>query len=234
MCQRSVRVAVSHRHERRSQTDGWPVDRQRAQAATRPVFQAWTRGEELAAVRRRLWSIFGTGLVVLAVQFVLAPEGLTGALISLWALLSVPVVAVVGCLLVLLRNPSEAPGVWWRNSVPATLGLLSLASLVYTGRSSPVGRAAWELVLGEDHPDAEPHQFGEQETVDLSAVRRIRRYVYYAIVSSAALIVIEQIFFNDILAVGGVEFSGPELALVAVAAGLVGVVIGFLAAVFGR
>jgi hypothetical protein len=195
------------------------------------VFQNWTRGQELSAVRRRLWSIFGTGLVVLAIQFVLAPEGITSVLISLWALLSVPIVAVVGCLLVLLRNPSEASGVWWSNSVPATIGLLSLAGLVYTGRSSPVGRAAWELVLGEDYPDTETHQFGEQETIDLSAVRRIRRYVYYAIVGSAALIILEQLFVNDVLAVEGVEFSGPELALLVAGAAVVGVVIGFLAAV---
>lgn len=222
---------MSQRGDYRSQTDGWPFGRQRAQAVTQPVFQNWTRGQELAAVRRRLWSIFGTGLVVLAIQFVLAPEGITSVLISLWALLSVPIVAVVGCLLVLLRNPSEAPGVWWSNSVPATIGLLSLAGLVYTGRSSPVGRAAWELVLGEDYPDTETHQFGEQETIDLSAVRRIRRYVYYAIVGSAALIILEQLFVNDVLAVEGVEFSGPELALLVAGAAVVGVVIGFLAAV---
>lgn len=225
---------MSQRRDHHSQTDGLPFDRQRVQAVTRPVFQDWARGRELSAVRRRLWSIFGSGLVVLAIQLVLAPGGITGALLSLWALLSVPVVAVVGCLLVLLRNPSEAPGVWWSNSVPATLGLLSLAGLVYTGRSSPAGRAAWELVLGADHPDGESHQFGDQETVDLRAVRRLRRYVYYAVVGSAALVVFEQILFNGILSVGAVEFSGPELVFVVIAAGLAGVVIGFFAAVFGR
>lgn len=225
---------MSQRRDHRSQSDSWPFDRQRVQSVTRPVFQDWARGRELSAVRRRLWSIFGSGVVVLAIQVGLAPQGITGVLLSLWALLSVPVVAVVGCLLVLLRNPSEAPGVWWSNSVPATLGLLSLAGLVYTGRSSPVGRAAWELVLGEAHPDAETHQFGDQETVDLSAVRRLRRYVYYAVVGSAALIVLEQMFLNDILAAGTVEFSGPELALIVATAGVVGVVTGFFAAVFGR
>jgi hypothetical protein len=222
---------VSQRGETRNQTEGLPFDRQRVQSVTQPILQDWTRGRELAAVRRRLWSIFGSGLVVLAIQFLLAPEGITGALIALWALLSVPVVVVVGCLLVLLRNPSAAPGVWWSNSVPATIGLLSLASLVYTGRSSPVGRAAWELVLGEDYPGAETQQFGEQETVDLSAVRRIRRYVWYAIVGSTALIVIEQVVFGDLLGFGAVELTGPELVLLVAGAAVVGVVLGFFAAV---
>ncbi len=224
---------MSRQRDNRSEVNGWPFDRESVQSVTRPVVQDWARGRELAAVRNRLWSIFGSGLFVLAVQFVLAPEGLTGALITLWALLSVPVLAVVGCLLVLLRTPTDAPDVWWSNSVPATVGLLSLAGLVYTGRSSPVGRAAWELVLGEDHPDADSHQFGTDQTVDLSAVRRIRRYVWYAIAGSAAAIALEQLVINDGLGAGAVELGGLELVLVVLAAGVVGLVIGFFAAVSG-
>ena len=95
----------------------------------------------------------------------------------------------------------------------------------------PVGRAAWELVLGEDYPGAETQQFGEQETVDLSAVRRIRRYVWYAIVGSTALIVIEQVVFGDLLGFGAVELTGPELVALVAGAAVVGVVLGFFAAV---
>ena len=225
---------MSRRHDTRSRADSRPFDRERVQAITRPVVEDWARGRKLSAVRRRLWSIFGGGLFVLAVQFILSPEGVTGALITLWALLSVPVVAVVGCLLVLLRTPTEAPSVWWSNSVPATLGLLSLAGLVYTGRTSPVGRAVWELVLGEDHPNAGSHQFGTEQTVDLSAVRRIRRYVWFAIAGSTAIVVLEQLFINNIFGARGAELSGAELVLVVAAASVVGVVIGFLAAVSGR
>lgn len=217
---------------------GTGFDRERVQETVQPVLRRWESGGELFGVRRRLRSVFGAGLVVIAIQFAFSPEGFTGLLLTLWVLLSMPVVVVVGCLLVLLRSPSDAPGVWWENSVPATIGLLSLAGFVRAGESSPVGRALWELVIGDDHPDAETHQFGD-DGLDLDAVRRIRRYVYYAVVGSAAIILLDQIARNDLLSGGAsvdvsLDLGGPALAAVVAGAVIVGIGVGFVLAAVQR
>ena len=209
------------------------LDQQRVHDIADPLLDRWRSGTELAAVRRRLQSVFGAGLLIVAIQLLLSPGGLTGTLITLWFLLSIPVVTVAGCLLVLLREPSNARSVWWDNSVPATVGLLSLVGLVRFGATSPVGRALWEVLLGDEHPDAERYEFGEEETVDLGAVENIRRYIWYAVVGSAVVILIEQALLSE-LSGQGIELTGTEFALFAIGAVVFGVVAGFLSAVVGR
>lgn len=211
------------------------LDQQRVHEIADPLLDRWRSGAELVGVRRRLQSVFGAGLLIIAIQLLLSPGGITGSLIALWFLLSIPVVTVAGCLLVLLREPSNARSVWWDNSVPATVGLLSLAGLVRFGAASPVGRALWELVIGDEHPDANSYEFGEEETVDLGAVRRIRRYIWYAVVGSAAIMLIEQVVLNDLFGgIQGTELTGAEFGLVATAAVVIGAVAGGIAAVVGR
>ncbi|WP_336326325.1 hypothetical protein [Halovenus sp. HT40] len=211
------------------------LDQQRVHEMADPLLDRWRSGAELAAVRRRLQSVFGAGLLIIAIRFLLSPGGFTGTLIALWFLLSIPIVTVAGCLLVLLREPSNARSVWWDNSVPATVGLLSLVGLVRFGATSPGGRALWEVLIGDEHPDAQSYEFGEKETVDLGAVKKIRRYIWYAVVGSAAIVVIEQVVLNDLFGqTRGVDLTGAELAVLAVGAGFLGVVAGFAAAVIGR
>lgn len=209
------------------------LDQQRVHEMADPLLDRWRSGAELAAVRRRLQSVLGAGLLIIAIRFLLSPGGLTGTLIALWFLLSIPVVTVAGCLLVLLREPSNARSVWWDNSVPATVGLLSLVGLVRFGAASPVGRALWEVLIGDEHPDAQRYEFGEEETVDLSAVKKIRRYIWYAVVGSAAIVVIEQVVLNDLFG-EGIELTMAEFGLFGVSAVVLGVVAGFLSAVVGR
>jgi hypothetical protein len=230
---------VSQQRERSGPAIDWSelLDQQRAQELTRPVLGRWGSGAELFAVRRRLQSILGAGLLVIAIQLFLSPEGITGLLIRLWFFLSVPVVTVAGCLLVLLRNPSEAPSVWWENSIPATIGLVSLAGLTQASESTPAGRAVWGLVFGEARPGEDHYQFGD-DGVDLSAVRKIRRYVWYAIGGSAALIVLDQTLRNDLLdrlfAGGSARLGAGEFGLVVVGSLLAGILVGAFAAMRGR
>lgn len=113
--------------------------------------------------------------------------------------------------------------------------MLSLVGLVRFGATSPGGRALWELLIGDEHPDAQNYQFGEEETVSLGTVNRIRRYIWYAIVGSVTIILTEQVLLNDSLGGGqGAELSGTEFGLFVVAAVMLGDVVGFLAAVLGR
>ena len=211
--------------------------REQIQAEAAPVLNRWQSGDELLPIRRRLRRLFGAGLFVILVQIALDPGGITGALISLWFLLSLPVAAIAACLLVLLKDPGNAPEMWWENGKLATAGLLALAGFTRVGRRTPLGRAAWQLVFGTDRPPADDYEFGRADSdIDLSAVAQFRRYVYYAIVGSVGIIVLDQLLRGDAFAGGGVEgvvgFELSPVAWIGVYIGLiaVGLLVGGLAA----
>lgn len=206
--------------------------------AATPALEKWGYGTELSIVRRRLRGVLGTSLVVILIQLFLSPGGLTGSLITIWFLLALPVAAVAACVLVLLRDPTNAPNVWWDNGTLATLGLISVAIMTKFGRTGPVGRAAWQLLFGGDPPLQSDYRFETDDTeVDLRKVARIRRYVWYAIVGSAAIIVVEQVLRNEVLEslVFGelleVDPGATEWSLLVLAAGVVGVLLGVVLAV---
>lgn len=210
--------------------------REQIQSEAAPVLNRWQSGDELLAIRRRLRRLFGAGLFVILVQLALDPGGITGALISLWFLLSLPVAAMAACILVLLKDPRSAPEMWWNNGTLATVGLVTLAGFTRVGRRTPLGRAAWRLVFGTDRPPFDDYEFGTADSnIDLSAVAKFRRYVYYAILGSVGIILVDQAVRQDGFG-GGVEGTfGVELGLagwLATYVGLLvlGVIVGGLAA----
>ncbi len=165
------------------------LDPRRVRAAAAPTLDLW-HGTTLARVKRRLQGLVGASLAVLAIRVFLDPGGLTGTLITVWSLLALPIATIAGAVLVLLRNPANAPSVWWSRAPVATLGLISVAGATRASRSSAIGRAGYELLFGAD---SDGYTFEtETTTVDLSVVARIRQYVWYAIVGSAGLIVLDQ------------------------------------------
>jgi hypothetical protein len=206
--------------------------------AATPALEQWGYGTGLSAVRRRLRGLLGASLVVVLVQLFLSPGGVTGLLITLWFLLALPVAAVAGCILILLKDPTNAPNVWWDEGALATVGLVSLATLAKAGQSGPLGRAAWQLLFGGGPPTQSDYRFETDETeVDLGAVARIRRYVWFAIVGSVVVALFEQVvrreafesvLFGDLL---GVDPGPAEWSLLVVAATVVGVALGFFVAV---
>jgi len=214
------------------------VQRRDVVDAAEPALEKWGYGTELSAVRRRLRGLLGASLVVVLVQLFLSPGGVTGLLITFWFLLALPVAAVAACILVLLKDPTNAPDIWWDDGALATVGLVSLAALARAGQSGPLGRAVWQLLFGGDPPTRSDYRFETDETeVDLTAVARIRRYVWFAIVGSVAVAIIEQVIrrealeslvFGDLL---GVDPGPVEWSLLVVVAAVVGVVLGFLVAV---
>lgn len=190
-------------HRRRSRTGSGGIQREEIQEEAKPVLERWGSSVELFDVRRRLRGVLGAGLVVVAVQFLFDPGGLAGFLVTLWFLLSLPVVAITACILVLLKDPANAPEMWWENGAVATVGLISLAGFTRVARVTPVGRTAWQFLFGSDHPTEEQYQFGtENSEIDLSAVARFRRYVWYAIVGSAAIVLGEGAIRNDVFGAG--------------------------------
>ena len=192
-----------NRGRNRRSFDPGDLDRERVQREARPVLDRWQSGVALSEVRRRLQGVISAGLVVVAVQFLLDPGGLAGLLITLWFLLSLPVVAVAACILVLLKDPGGAPEMWWENGAVATAGLVSLAGITRFARLTPAGRVAWQFLFGGDHPAEEEYRFGtDDEEIDLSAVARIRRYVWYAIVGSAGIVLAETAIRNDVFGAG--------------------------------
>ncbi|PSQ36617.1 hypothetical protein BRD08_04565 [Halobacteriales archaeon SW_10_66_29] len=120
--------------------------------AATPALEQWGYGTELSMVRRRLRGLLGASLVVITIQLFLSPGGITGLLITLWFLLALPVAAVAACVLVLLKDPANAPNVWWDNGTLATVGLISVATMAKVGQSGPIGRAVWQLLFGSDPP----------------------------------------------------------------------------------
>lgn len=214
------------------------VQRRTVVDAATPALEEWGYGTGLSAVRRRLRGLFGASLVVIAIQLFLDPGGITGLLISLWFLLSLPVAALAGCLLVLLRDPTNAADVWWEDGALATAGLVSLAGLARLGRAGPAGRALWQLLFGGEPPAQSDYRFETDEAeVDLAAAARIRRYVWYAIVGSATVIVVEQVARRGALQstvfepLVGTNPGPAEWGLLVVSAGVLGVVLGLVAAV---
>ena len=213
--------------------------REQVQTEAAPVLQRWQSGRELSAVRRRLGGIFGAGLVVIVIQFLFDPGGVTGSLLSLWFLLSLPVAAIAASLLVLLEDPANAQELWWENGAVATAGLVLLAGFTRNARRTALGRRAWQLFFGTDGPPAEEYEFGtENSEIDLSVVAKFRRYVYYAIVGSVAVVVLDQFVRQD--NAGSFEglfgFNPGPAGWAAVYLGLLclGVVIGGLAAAVRR
>jgi len=211
--------------------------REQVQSEAGPVLQRWQSSRELSTIRRRLGGIFGAGVVVIAAEILLDPGGLTGGLISLWFLLSVPVAAIAACLLVLLKDPANAPELWWENGTLTTAGLVLLAGFSRGARKTELGRIAWQLFFGTDGPPGADYELGTENTeIDLSAVAQFRRYVYYAIVGSVGLILAEQLLRGDRSAGGGFEgLLGFDLgpagwAAVFLAALILGFVVGGLAA----
>jgi len=211
--------------------------REQVQSEAGPVLQRWQSSRELSAVRQRLGGVFGAGVVVIAVELLLDPGGLTGGLISLWFLLSLPVAAIAACLLVLLKDPANAPELWWENGTLATAGLVLLAGFSRGARRTAVGRTAWQLFFGTDGPPGAEYEFGTENTeIDLSAVARFRRYVYVAIVGSVGLILVEQLVRGDSSAGRGFEgLVGFDLGLagwaaVCLAALVLGLFVGGIAA----
>lgn len=195
-----------------------------------PVIRRWERDGTIESVRSRVRSLFGAGLLVVAIQLFLDPGGLTGMLISLWFLLSLPVVAVASLLLLTLRQPRRAREVWWEDGPLVTLGLVMLATLVRSGRTSPTGRAVWQLAFDEDGPDDDSRLFGAESTVDVSGVSRLRRYLLYAILGSVAVILLESTLLRGGVAAVSVPVSvtGPvEWAALFAAALVVGSILGF-------
>jgi hypothetical protein len=135
--------------------------------------------------------------------YLLDPGGIAGLLITLWFLLSVPVVAIAACILILLKDPANAPEVWWDNGLMATVGLISLAGFSRVGRATPFGRTIWEFMFGSDHPSDDNYKFGTRNSeIDFSAVARIRRYLWYGAVISVGVILAEQAIRYDVLGAG--------------------------------
>lgn len=231
--------APGHSGDRRQRSDSSEGSslQQRVRGAATPALDQWGHGTALSAVRGRLRAIFGTSLLVVGVTLALDPGGLTSLLLSVWVLLSLPIAAVTACLLALLRDPAGASDVWWENGTLATIGLLSIAALARGSQTGPVGRAAWQLLFGEDPPVESDYRFETDESeVDLRAVARIRRYVRYAVLGSVALIVVESVVRFGALeplleGTLGTDPGPIGWVLFAAGAALIGVVLGAIGAV---
>lgn len=203
-----------------------------------PVLDHWTRDNTLGAVKQRLQGVLGASALVVFVQFAIDPGGVTGTLVSVWFLLALPVGAVAGSLLFLLQNPENARNVWFEQDLVATVGLVALAVLARSSQNSPGAWTAWRLLFGSDPPvtegtsgEARDTPFGQEE------VATLRRYVWFAIAGSAAVVVLEQLLVRDALAVGapsgtiGLSLSPAESALLAVGGAVLGALVGALLAV---
>lgn len=204
--------------------------RSAVQETAQPILDRWGRGTAFARVRGRLQKLLSAGLVVIAIQLLFDPGGLTGLVLTLWFLLSLPVVVLTAAVLVTLRNPTRAADVWWDSGMVATAGLVAVSGFARAGRRTSVGRVGWQLLFGEDGPEGDG--VVEDSAIDLETVARVRRYLRYVIVGSALLVVADQLLRRG-TGLSGV--SGPaEWTAVAVGLGVVGFVLGLFAAVYGR
>lgn len=207
--------------------------RSAVQRTAEPILERWSWGTAASRVGSRLRRLLGTGLFLIAVYLLFDPGGLTGVILTLWFLLSVPVVVLTAALLVTLRNPKRAADVWWDKGMIGTVGLVALSGVARAGRRSAGGRVAWQLLFDEDGPEGE--DLVEESAIDREAVRRIRRYVRYVIIGSAALVIVDQLLRSGILVSGIAGLTGPAgwPGVVAVM-GVVGVALGAFAAVYGK
>ncbi|MEF8812540.1 MAG: hypothetical protein V5A55_01815 [Halovenus sp.] len=202
--------------------------RSAVQETAQPILDRWGQGTAFARVRSRLQKLLSAGLVIIAVQLLFDPGGLTGLLLALWFLVSVPVVVLTAAVLVTLRNPTRAADVWWDSGMVATAGLVAISGFARVGKRTAIGRVGWQLLFDEDGPEGEG--IIEDSAIDLETVARIRRYLRYVIVGSAVLVVADQLLRRG-TGLSGV--SGPaEWTAVAVGLGVVGFVLGLFAAVY--
>lgn len=221
-----------------------------------PVLDRWTSERTIGDVRRRLrWILVASALVVV-LGLVYEPPGLTGFLLQIWTLASVPIAALSGAVYATVRNPKQARSVWWDSGLLVTVGLIAIAALAQSGQRSAYGRAAWQLLFGDDSPTGVDYRFDRaDDTVDLSSVAEIRRQARNVIAISlliAGLDTIARRFGDELVAIvvaviSGDPVSAPgadplpaipfltpsnplEYVLLVLATAIVGVVIGFFVA----
>lgn len=211
--------------------------REQVQERALPVLDHWERGHTLDAVRNRLRGWLGASLVVVLVGLFVDPGGLTGTLLTLWFLPAALLGTVAGSLLVLLRNPTAAPEIWFEQNLLATIGLIALAGLARGSQRHSAGLTAWRLLFGSDPPlDATADDTTETD-IDQAEVARLQRYLRYVIAGSLLVIGLEQLLLRDLPAISGpsgtVGFAlrPVEWALVLVGGVVLGAVIGALLAV---
>lgn len=221
--------------QRQSSSGGQSEWREQIQEQALPVLESWGRGSTLDAVRSRLRGVFGLGLLVILIRFLLDPGGLTGTLITLWFIPSALLATVAGCLLVLLRNPREAPNVWFEQNVPAAIGLIALGWLAEASRRSSAGLTLWRVLFGSEPPL--PESRSSESPVDDELVAQYRRYLWFAIAGSAVVIGLEQLLARGTAGFGGsagslgLSLSPAEWGLLTVGGAVLGVVVGALLAV---
>jgi hypothetical protein len=208
--------------------------REQVQERALPVLDHWGRGHALDTARTRLRGWLGASLVVVLIRLLLNPDGLTGTLLTLWFLPAALVGTVAGCLLVLLRNPTDAPQVWFEENLLATIGLIALAGLARGSRRHSAGLSAWRLLFGSDPPRLDGASADDAD-IDHEEAAQLRQFLWYAIVGSAAVIVLEQLVLGGLPALPsgtvGLALSPVEWVLVGVGGVVLGAVIGAVLAV---
>lgn len=215
-------------------SDEW---REQVRERALPVLDHWGHGTTLDTVRSRLRGWLGASLVVVFIRLFLDPGGLTGTLLTLWFLPAALVGTVAGSLLALLRNPTEAPQIWFEQNLLATVGLIALAGLARGSRRTSTGWTAWQVLFGSDPPRLDATGTDSTDAdIDHEEVTRLRRYLWYAIAGSAAVIGLEQLLLRDLPAISGrsgtvgLALSPVEWSLVLVGGVVLGAVVGALLA----
>ncbi len=192
-------------------------------------------------VKNRLRGLLGAGGAIILLQLVFDPGGITGALLTLWFLVSLPLVAVTVVLLAVIREPSRIDNIRWDRTLFGAIGLVLLAELIHTGRDSAVGRALWQLLFGEANPDGDTEFVTEESSVDQTQVDRIRRYVQFAIIASLVVAVLEPLLLGTSISENSAPtidlqgVSGPaEVTVVGLVALSIGLFIGLFLAVWNE
>jgi hypothetical protein len=162
-------------------------------------------------------------------------------LLTLWTLVSLPLVAVTAVLLAVIREPSRVDNIRWDRTLFGAIGLVVLAELIHAGRDTAVGRALWQLLFGEASPDGDSEFVTEESPIDQGQVDRIRRYVQVALIGSVVIGVLEPLVLGTsitgnaapTLDVPGVSGTA-EVTVVGIAALSIGLFIGFFLAAWGE
>jgi hypothetical protein len=234
------------------------VDQDAVKDAALPVLERWSRERTIDRVRRRLGWIAAASAFVVLLGLVTEPPGLTGLLLQVWTLASVPIGAIAAALYATVRNPRQARDVWWDSGLLVTVGLISMAVLAQSGQRSAYGRAAWQLLFGDDSPSGVDYGFTSDadDDVDLERVAVFRKRVRTLVGASLLVAGLEttgRLYGDEIVAVvvalatgDGVEGGGStplptvpfidpsnpvEYLVLVLAAAVVGVVVGFFVAI---